>query len=375
MDIPFVDLKIQYQSNKQELDKAIQGVLDESAFILGKYVEQFERNFANYCGVKHCIGVGSGTDALHLGLRACGVAEDDEVIVPVNTFIATAEAVSHCGAVPVFVDIDEETFHVDIDKIEEKISSKTKVIIPVHLYGQPVDMDKIMNIAKRYGLKVVEDACQAHGATYNFQDSESRLKAKRAGSMGDVGCFSFYPGKNLGAYGDGGAVVTDNDEVADKVKLLRNHGEQNKYNHLIVGYCSRLHALQAAILNVKLKKLDEWNGKRRKNALSYNRLLKDLDVIIPYVSDRVESVYHLYVIRVRNRDKLREILGSKGIAAGIHYPVPLHLQPAYKHLGYNKGDFPVAEAVAEEILSLPMYPELSREQIEYVIEQIRAVVS
>lgn len=384
MDIPFVDLKTQYQSIKAEIDTAIQEVISKTAFTLGGYVQRFEENFAEYCEVKHCVGVSSGTDALHLALLACGVGQGDEVIISVNTFIATAEAVSHCGAVPVFVDIDEKTYNIDVTKIEEKITRKTKAIIPVHLYGQPADMEAILEIAKRHNLKVVEDACQAHGAVVRPRSTVDGPQKggkgnspwsivdspQRVGGIGHVGCFSFYPGKNLGAYGDGGAIVTNNPEIDKKIRLLRNHGEESKYVHSIVGYCSRLHSIQAAILDVKLKKLDEWNQKRRDNALLYSQLLKDSDLVTPYIKDNVESVYHLYVIRVKDRDKLRDFLGSKGIATGIHYPVPIHLELAYKSLGYKQGDFPVAEKLAGEILSLPMYAELSGEEIEYVVRQI-----
>jgi len=397
MKIPFVDLKKQYGCIKVEIDSAIQTVINESTFTLGKYVESFEEDFAKYCGAKYCVGVSSGTDALHLALLAYGVGRGDEVITVPNTFIATAEAISMTGAKPVFVDIDPQTYNMDPQKLREfletncDIDSKTdkptngqthkciKAIIPVHLYGQPADMDPILEIAKKYNLKVIEDACQAHGAVYYSQKSETKnrqpltLNAKpcHVGSLGDAGCFSFYPGKNLGAYGDGGAIVTNDPELAQKLRLLRNHGQQSKHIHVIEGYCDRLHALQAAILTVKLQKLEEWNQRRRENASIYNQLLEDIDVIIPYVANNVEHVFHLYVIKIKNRDTLRMALNLKGIATGIHYPSPLHLQPAYKHLGHKQGDFPITERVAEEILSLPMFPELTPEQIEYVVKQTK----
>ena len=367
MKIDLVDLKVQYASIKSEIDSAIQSVIENSAFTLGQNVEEFERNFAQYCKVKYCVGVNSGTDALQFALFASGVKHGDEVILPVNTFIATAEAISHCGAIPVFVDMDEKTYNIDVLKIEEKITPKTKAIMPVHLYGQPANMDAVLIIARKYGLKVIEDACQAHGAEILMGNG----KWERAGEIGDVGCFSFYPGKNLGAYGDGGAMVTNNQQVYQTVKLMRSHGENSKYTHSIIGYCSRLHGIQAAILNVKLKRLDEWNQKRIEHALLYSELLCDLDVILPYAVDSVKHVYHLYIIRVNDRDNLMKFLTSHGIYTGIHYPIPIHLQSAYKELGYKEGDFPVAEKVSREIVSLPMYPELTREQIEYVADSIK----
>jgi len=406
LKIPLVDLKTQYESIKREVDFAIQAVIDESAFTLGKYVERFERSFAKYCGTKYCIGVSSGTDALHLALRACGIGQGDEVITVPNTFIATAEAISMTGAKPVFVDIDEQTYNMDAERLREYLEHRNlpKAVIPVHLYGQPCNMDTILKIAKQYNLKVIEDACQAHGALYyssrsRMRDVKNRYRSSLLshhsktpspkpithyqlpvtghrspvgiGTMGDAGCFSFYPGKNLGAYGDGGAIITNNPEIAQKLRLLRNHGQESKYIHLIKGYCNRLHAMQAAILSVKLKRLDEWNQRRRENALIYDQLLEDTGIIPPYVDDKVKHVYHLYVIRIKNRDTLRTALKSKGIATGIHYPIPLHLQPAYAYLGHKPGDFPITERVANEILSLPMFPELTPEQIEYIVKQIK----
>jgi dTDP-4-amino-4,6-dideoxygalactose transaminase len=359
MKIPFVDLKMQYLSIKDEIDAAIQGVIDETSFIMGDEVRAFESEFAQFCEAKFAVGVSSGTDALHMTLLACGVGRGDEVITVPNTFIATTEAISNCGAKPVFVDIDPQTYNMDVRKIEDKISSKTKAILPVHLFGQPADMNPILKIADKRGLKVIEDAAQAHGAIYN---------GKKVGTLGDAACFSFFPGKNLGAFGDGGAVVTNNENIAQQVKLLRNHGRDAKYEHLVEGFCNRLDSVQAAILSVKLKRLSDWNGKRRKAAKLYDELLGNKGIKTPCELKGVQSVYHLYVIRAKNRDDLKEKLRSEGISAGVHYPVPLHLQPAYKYLGYKKGDFREAEKAQREILSLPIYPEIQEGQIKRVVE-------
>ena len=367
MNVHFVDLKAQYQSIKHEIDLTIQNVLDNTVFILGENVINFEKSFAEYCGSKYCVGVGSGTDALYFALFASGISADDEVILPVNTFIATAEAVSYCNAKPVFVDIDEKTYNIDVNKIEEKITSKTKAIMPVHLYGQPANMDAILKIARKYNLRVIEDACQAHGAEILMESN----RWERAGSIGNIGCFSFYPGKNLGAYGDGGAAVMNDPEIARIIQLLRNHGSEKRYVHEIVGYCNRLDSLQAAVLNVKLKKLEMWNHKRRDNAALYNTLLQGIDLTLPHADASIKHVYHLYVVRVKQREELQKYLNSNGIDTGIHYPIPLHLQTAYKYLGHTKGDFPVAEKISNEILSLPMYPELSSSQIQYVADKIK----
>ena len=364
--IPFVDLKVQYDSIKDEIDEAIQKVLNNTSFIMGEELKKFEEEFARFCNVKYAIGVANGSDALILALRACEIGEGDEVITVPHTFIATTEAISNVGGKVVFVDIDPKTYTIDIAKIEEKINERTKAIIPVHLYGQPADMDPIMKLAKKYNLKVIEDAAQAHGAEY---------KGKKVGSIGDVACFSFYPGKNLGAYGDAGMVVTNNEEIAEKVKLLRNHGRiTKKYEHDIEGYSSRLDNLQAAILRVKLRHLNKWNESRRENAKKYNKLLNNIGgITTPYEANYAKHVYHLYVIGVEKegRDKLREELKSKGIATGIHYPIPLHLQPAYNYLGYKRGDFPITEKASQEIISLPMFAELSDEQIEEIVKIIR----
>ncbi len=377
MRIPLVDLKSQYEEIKKEIQEAINRVLDNTAFILGEEVTKFEEEFAKFCGAKYGIGTSSGTSALHLALLSLGIGEGDEVITTPYTFTATVETIIHSGAKPVFIDIHPRNYNVDLQKLEEfikkrcKISSKTgqlanrltgklvKAIIPVHLYGQPCDLDPILELAEEYNLKVIEDACQAHGGEY---------KGKRVGSIGDVGCFSFYPGKNLGAYGDGGMVVTNDEKIANKIRCLRDHGRREKYEHLIVGYNYRLDALQAAILRVKLKYLDEWNEKRRKNSSIYNGLLKDLNIITPYEEEYAKHVYHLYVIRIKRRYEVYKFLQEKGIACGIHYPLPLHLQKAYHSLGYKKGDFPVAEKCAQEVISLPIYPELKRKEIEYIVK-------
>lgn len=363
MKVPFLDLKIQYQQIKSEVDRAIQAVIDSCAFINGPATKQFEKNFATYCGVNHAIGVANGTDALHLALRALGIGQGDEVITAANTFIATAEAITLAGARVVFVDIHPETYNIDSTKIEEKISSKTKAIIPVHLFGQPADMEPILRLARQHHLKVIEDACQAHGAKYQGQ---------RVGTFGDVACFSFYPGKNLGAYGDGGAVVTNDETIAQQVAMLADHGSRIKYQHQVEGMNSRLDSIQAAILDVKLRYLDRWNERRRQNARLYNELLQDVvGIVTPRELPETEPVYHLYVIQANDRDRLRQQLAEAGIGTGIHYPMALHQQPAYQHLGLKTGDYPVAETCTRRYLSLPMYPELTESMIETVCQAIK----
>jgi dTDP-4-amino-4,6-dideoxygalactose transaminase len=359
MNIPLVDLQAQYKSIKNEIDSALDEVISRSAFIGGVYVNLFESAFAQYCNVKHCVGVGSGTDALFIVLRTLGIGEGDEVITAANTFIATSEAITLAGARVVFVDAHPRTYNIDTDRIEEKITSRTKAIIPVHLYGQPADMDPIMEIARKHNLRVIEDAAQAHGAIY---------KGRRIGSLGDAGCFSFYPGKNLGAYGDGGAIVTNNDELARRTRMFANHGRIDKYDHEIEGMNSRLDGLQAAILEVKLRHLPQWTEKRRRNAYSYNDCLKNADIVTPVEIDNASAVYHLYVIRVDRtlRKGLQEHLKSKGIATGIHYPIALPDLKAYSYLGHSETDFPEASRASHEVLSLPMYPELEDAQIQYV---------
>ena len=355
MKIPFVDLQSQYQSIKPEADAAVLAVMERGDFILGQAVREFEEEFARYCEAEHCVGVDSGYSALELILRGYGIGPGDEVITAANTFVATTLAISNTGATPVLVEMDPKTYNIDPTRIEAAITSRTRAIIPVHLYGQPAEMDPIMAVAAEHGLKVIEDAAQAHGARY---------KGRRTGSLGDAAGFSFYPGKNLGAYGDGGAVVTDDAELADRVRMLRNLGMRVKYHHEIKGFNHRLDTMQAAVLRVKLPHLDAWNEGRRRVAARYAELLAGLPVVTPYAPPYVEPVYHLYVIRIQDRKELMARLGEAGIASGLHYPIPIHLLPAYAELGYQRGDFPITEAYAEEILSLPIFAELTDEQID-----------
>lgn len=362
MAVPFVDLKAQYTALKPEIDRAIQAVVDRCDFILGQAVSDFEGEFARFCEVRYAIGVGNGTDALRLGLLAAGIGPGDEVITAANTFIATTEAISQTGATFRLVDVDERTYNLNPALLEEAITPRTKAVLPVHLYGQPADMDPILDVARRHNLLVMEDACQAHGARY---------KGRRAGSMGHLAAFSFYPAKNLGAYGDAGAVVTDDEALARKLDLLRNHGQKSKYEHVMEGYCSRLDTLQAAVLRVKLQRLDEWNARRRQVAAWYNERLADLPVVCPYVMPDVEHVYHLYVIRTERRDALREFLAARGIGTGMHYPVPLPQTEAYGSMGFRRGQFPVTERLAGEILSLPMFAEMTEAQVDEVAAAIR----
>ena len=359
MKIPLVDLKANYLSIKNEIDEAIKRVIENSSFIMGKEVEEFDKNFANFINAKYSIGVGNGTLALHLALLTLGIKQGDEVILPVNTFIATSEAVSQCGAKPVFVDVEEDTYNINPSLIEKAITTKTKAVIPVHLYGNPCNMKEILEIAQKNNLKVIEDCAQAHGAEF---------ENKKVGNFGEIATFSMFPAKVLGAFGDAGAVITNNEELANKISLLRDHGRRKKYEHLIEGYNYRIDALQAAILNVKLKYLNNWIEKRREIANKYSKLLGDV-VITP--KENGKHCYYMYVVRVKNRDKLQNYLKENNIETGIHYPIPLHLQPAYKHLNYKKGDFPVAEKHADEILSIPLYPEMTDEQINYVCEKIK----
>jgi dTDP-4-amino-4,6-dideoxygalactose transaminase len=361
-DIPFVDLKTQYQGIKEEINEAIGAVLERSDFILGQAVEEFENAFAEYCQVSHAVGVDSGYSAIELILRAYDIGPGDAVITAANTFIATVLPILNCGATPVLVDIDPDTYNLDPNLLEAAITPATRAIIPVHLYGQPADMDAIWAIANRHNLLVIEDACQAHGALY---------KGKRVGSLGHAAAFSFYPGKNLGAYGDGGAVVTDYPAIAEKVRILRNLGMPVKYHHELKGFNNRLDTIQAAVLCVKLSRLDGWNAARRNLAQLYTEQLASLPVDTPRTAPWVEPVYHLYVIRSPGREDLQEHLKSAGIASGYHYPIPLHLQPALKDLGYRLGDFPVSEQYANEIISLPIFPEMSEQQIDRVTREIK----
>jgi dTDP-4-amino-4,6-dideoxygalactose transaminase len=362
MKVPFVDLNAQYQSLKHEVLPAIERVLESSQFVLGKAVEDFERAFATAHGMKHCIGVGTGTDALHVALWALNIGPGDEVITVPHTFIATAEAISLTGARPVFVDVDPETYTMDPNKLSDAITPRTKALVPVHLYGQPAAMTAIAEVAQRYRIPIVEDACQAHSAQYD---------GKFVGHFGVAAAFSFYPGKNLGAYGEGGAVTTNDDALAGRIRILRDHGSERKYHHLVVGHNYRLDGIQGAVLGVKLPHLHGWTEARRRHAARYNKLLAGKgDLVLPKEDPRARHVYHLYVVQTAHRDELQKFLSAREIATGLHYPVPLHLQHAYKHLGYKQGDFPVTEALAEKILSLPMYAELTDEQMDAVVEAI-----
>lgn len=361
--IPLVDLVAQYHSIKDEIDSAMRNVLESGRFILGPEVEEFERAASQYIGTKFGVGVGSGTDAILLALDALGIGEGDEVITTPFTFIATTEAIRRRGAKVVFTDIEEATYNLNPKEVEKKITKNTRAILVVHLYGHPVEMDEILELAKNYNLKVVEDCAQAFGAEY---------KGRKVGSIGDIGCFSFFPTKNLGCYGDGGLVTTNKEEIAEKVRALRVHGAKSKYTEYIAdGYKSRLDALQAAILRVKLKYIDEWNEGRRRNALVYNKLLENSQVRLPVEKGGCKHIYYSYVIAVEKRDELQRYLKEKGIETAVYYPVPLHLISIYKDLKYKEGDFPNAEKSAKMVLSLPMYPELREEDIDFICEAVK----
>jgi dTDP-4-amino-4,6-dideoxygalactose transaminase len=392
MNIPLIDLQAQYNSLAEKLDKAALGVLSSANYIMGKTVIDFEKDFANFIGVKHAISVGNGTDALVISLKAMGIGEGDEVITTPFTFFATAETISAVGATPVFVDVDKETFNIDVTKIEEKITSKTKAIMPVHIFGQAADMDEINEIAKKHNLYVIEDACQAVGGKY---------KGRKIGTLGDVACFSFFPTKNLGCAGDGGIIVTDNDEIATIIRALRTHGSGEngqkaynllnnieeevkivdgandtvynplKYYNYLIGYNSRLDAIQAAILSVKLKEIDSWNSKRREIVELYNKALQNNDLVTPTAKDCNEHVYHMYILQSENREEIIEKLKEAGIATGVYYPVPLHLQKVYKNLGYKEGDMPVSEYLSHRTFAIPVYPELTKEQVNYIIQNLK----
>jgi dTDP-4-amino-4,6-dideoxygalactose transaminase len=366
MRIPLVDLKAQYERIKDEINAAMQDVITTSAFIGGPYVRAFEEAFAKFCEVKHCIGVGNGTDALFIALKSLGIGAGDEVITAANSFIATSEAITLTGAQVVFCDIDPKTYNIDASQIEAKISPRTKAIIPVHLYGQPAAMGPILELARRHGLKIIEDAAQAHGARY---------KGQRVGALGDMACFSFYPGKNLGAYGDGGALVTNDDALARKARMFANHGRIDKYDHQIEGINSRLDGLQAAILSVKLKYLEEWTAARRQLASLYNECLADSGIVTPVESEDVQAVYHLYVVRVGNgaRDAVYRAMLHQGIGVGIHYPIALTDLQAYSHLRAGERACPAARAASQEILSLPIYPELEGAEAQYIAETLRHI--
>jgi dTDP-4-amino-4,6-dideoxygalactose transaminase len=361
-NIGLVGLLDQYKTIKSEIDSAIENVITNSDFIGGKEVALFESEFASFCDAKACVGVGNGTDALYLTLRALGIGEGDEVITVAHTFIATSEAISMARAVPIFIDVNENTMLMDPNLLEPAITSRTKAIIPVHLYGQPCDMDAIMGIARRNNLKVIEDAAQAHGA---------RWRGQRVGSIGDAACFSFYPGKNLGAFGDGGAVVSQDEELIEHIRTLGNHGRLDKYTHKMEGVNSRLDGIQAAVLRVKLRHLDAWNERRRQIADSYKEQLTHAGIQLPTIQNGAEPVWHLFVVRVADRERLQSLLKEEGIATGIHYPIPLHLQPAYQD---RKGPFPLpaTEKAASEVLSLPMFPELQKSDVERICNALDA---
>ncbi|MBE6070480.1 MAG: DegT/DnrJ/EryC1/StrS family aminotransferase [Clostridium butyricum] len=392
MNIPLIDLKAQYKSISAELDRVTIDVLSSAAYIMGKNVTEFEKEFAEYIGTKHAISVGNGTDALVIALKALGVGEGDEVITSTFTYFASAECISAVGATPVFVDVEKDTFNIDPEKIEEKITSKTKAIIPVHIFGQSADMDKINAIAKKYNLKVIEDACQAVGSKY---------KGKMIGTLSDVACFSFFPTKNLSCAGDGGMIVTSDDNIATIATALRTHGSGEtgqkaynllnniteevvtsksgddtvynplKYYNYLIGYNSRLDAIQAAILRVKLPQLDKWNSRRREIAKTYDEELNGSNVITPIVREENETVYHQYVLQCDNREEMLNKLKEKGIATGVYYPVPLHLQKVYTDLGYKEGDMPVAEYLSHRTFAIPVYPELNEEQIQHIVDSIK----
>jgi len=367
MPVPFLDLKAHHDPIKDEVMKAIGEVVDRNAFAGGPYVASFEEAFAEYCQVDHAIGVGSGTESLWLALLAQGIAAGDEVITAPSTFIATAEAISFAGAKPVFVDIDEKTYNLDSNQLEAAITPQTKAIIPVHLFGQIADMDPILEIANRHGLFVMEDSAQAVSAEY---------KGHRAGSIGHCGSFSFYPGKNLGAFGEAGAITTNDSELAQNIRILRDHGQAKKYHHSKIGWNGRMDGIQGAVLEIKLKRIDAATERRRVNAQRYRQLLSDCEtVVLPQEIEACKHVYHVYAVRVRNRDSVLKRMNERGIGCAIHYPVPLHLQEAYKDLGYGPGSFPVAEKCASEFLSLPMFPELTSDQCAEVAETLKDVIA
>lgn len=364
MQIPLVDLKAQYELIGHEIEDKIRAVFKKCDFILGEELALFEKEFAEFCQVSFAIGVGSGSDALYLALHAVGVGPGDEVITQANTFIATLLAISRLGAKVVLVDINPYTYTINTEQIKQVITDRTKAIIPVHLYGQPANMAPILEIADKYRCWVIEDACQAHGAEY---------KGRRVGSIGHLGCFSFYPGKNLGAMGDGGMIVTNDSKMAEKIKMLRNYGQKEKYIHQVQGFNSRLDTLQAAVLRVKLKYLEKWNELRKNHADYYKEILADTEVVLPSEMAFVKHVYHLFVVRVRNRSSVQKYLASKGIVTGIHYPIPVHLADAYKSLNLQSGSFPITEQYSQAILSLPMYPELTANQISYIVDSLKEI--
>jgi dTDP-4-amino-4,6-dideoxygalactose transaminase len=365
--VPFLDLKSHHAPLRAEFSAAIQEVIDEGAFAGGSFVARFEDEFAAYCGCPHAIGVGSGTEALWLSLLAAGVGPGDEVITVPSTFMATAEAITYCGARPVFVDIDERTYTMDPAALKQALTERTRAIIPVHLFGHPADMDPIVDFARENGLCVIEDACQAHGARY---------KGRRVGTLGDTACFSFYPGKNLGAFGEAGAIVTRDAVLLEKIRILRDHGQTRKYHHTMVGWNCRMDGIQAAVLRIKLRHLERSNQLRRSHASYYKHAFEGMEeIVVPECAPGARHVYHVYAIRVKARDQMIRLLLEEGIATGVHYPVPIHLQEAYRFLGYRRGSFPVAEQCATEFLSLPMFPELTLEQLETVSQSTKEIVT
>jgi dTDP-4-amino-4,6-dideoxygalactose transaminase len=363
--VPYFDLTAQYSVIRDEIRDAFDRVCQKAAFILGEEVEHFERSFADYCGVKHCIALNSGTSALHLALLSAGIGPGDEVITTANTFIATVEAICYTGAKPVFADIDPATANIDPKEVEKAVTPRTRAIIPVHLYGRPADLDAITEIANRNRLLVIEDACQAHGARYN---------EKPVGGFGHSAAFSFYPGKNLGAYGEGGALTTDDDEVAKLVRALRSHGETTRYFHKYIGYNYRMDGFQGAVLNVKLRHLDEWTAKRRKFAALYRELLSDANVRIPEDSPDADCVYHLFVVYVENREQVRAELEKRGVQTAVHYPKPVHLQEAFADLGFGTGTLPHTERACERVMSMPLFPEMTEEQVRYAAVALAEIV-
>lgn len=367
MKVPFLDLHAHHEPIRPQLDEVISQVIESGAFAGGPFVDRFEEDFAAYCECRHAIGVGSGTEALWLSLLALGIGAGDEVITVPNSFMATAEAITYCGARPVFVDVDECTYTMNPEALADAVTPRTKAIIPVHLFGQPADMDPIQAVAQENGLYIIEDACQAHGARY---------KGQRAGSMGIAGCFSFYPGKNLGAFGEAGAVVTNNPGLNEKIRVLRDHGQFRKYHHSKIGWNCRMDGIQAGVLGVKLKTLENDNQRRRAHAAQYNRTLGEIPgVLTPLHAAYAQHVYHIYAVRVKERERIMERLAQKQIGCAVHYPIAIHLQEAYRSLGYAQGSFPVAERCAHEFVSLPMYPELTSEQVALVVESLNDAVS
>lgn len=362
MEVPFLDLRLGNELVGDEIDESIKAVVTQAAFSSGPFVQKFEEEFAEFCGAKHCVAVNSGTSALHLALLAHGIQHGDEVITVPNTFIATAWAITYCGAKPVFVDVDPKTWLINPDLIEQAITQNSKAILPVHLYGQAADIDHINKIAEKHGLAVIEDAAQSHSGIYN---------GKKIGGLGNTTCFSFYPGKNLGAYGEGGAVVTDDENIANYIRILRDHGQTSKYHHEIVGFNYRMDGIQGAVLSIKLKHIQDWTDKRNEVAKKYTHRLSGINgVQVPHVSDNKISAFHLYVIGSSNRENLMKYLNEQGIGTGLHYPIPIHLQKAYQKLGYSRGDYPIAELNSERCISLPMFPELTDDQIDYVCKHV-----